>query len=56
MTLRYTILFVTVLDRSRCLCHELLGIPIRTEDDSSIELDTGTTTLSPAPGPGRESG
>ncbi len=45
MKLRYTIIFVTDLDRSRRFYHDLLGIPIRSEDNSSIELDTGTTTL-----------
>ena len=44
MQLRYTILFVTDLERSRRFYHELLGIPIRSEDASSIELDTGDTT------------
>lgn len=45
MQLRYTILFVTDLERSRRFYHELLGMPIRSEDASSIELDTGETTL-----------
>lgn len=45
MKLRYTILFVTDLERSRRFYHELLGIPIVSEDPSSIELDTGATTL-----------
>ncbi len=45
MKLRYTILFVTDLERSRRFYHGLLGIPILSEDPSSVELDTGTTTL-----------
>lgn len=45
MQLRYTILFVADLERSRRFYHEVLGIPIRSEDPSSLELDTGTTTL-----------
>jgi len=43
--LRYTILFVTDLERSRQFYHDLLGIPIRSEDPSSVELDTGEVTL-----------
>ncbi|MBM4186366.1 MAG: hypothetical protein FJ206_03535 [Gemmatimonadetes bacterium] len=45
MRLRYAILFVGDLARSRRFYHELLGIPIRTEDASSIELETGEATL-----------
>ncbi|MFN0181760.1 MAG: VOC family protein [Gemmatimonadales bacterium] len=45
MRLRYTILFVDDLTRSRNFYHDLLGIPIRSEDASSIELDTGEATL-----------
>jgi lactoylglutathione lyase len=45
MRLRYAILFVDDLARSRHFYHELLGIPIRSEDASSVELDTGEATL-----------
>lgn len=45
MRLRYTTLFVDDLTRSRRFYHGLLGIPIQSEDPSSIELDTGEATL-----------
>ena len=45
MQLRYSIIFVNDLDRSRRFYADLLGVPIRSEGRSSIELDTGTTTL-----------
>lgn len=45
MRLRYAILFVDDLTRSRHFYHDVLGIPIRGEDASSVELDTGQATL-----------
>ena len=45
MRLRYSIIFVKDLDRSRHFYVDLLGVAIRSEDRSSIELDTGAATL-----------
>lgn len=45
MHLRYSIIFVSDLDRSRRFYTGLLGIPVRSEDQSSVELDTGDATL-----------
>lgn len=45
MRLRYAILFVDDLARSRTFYHETLGVPIRSEDKSSVELETGDATL-----------
>lgn len=45
MRLRYAILFVDDLARSRHFYHGLLGLPIRSEDPSSIEMETGEATL-----------
>jgi lactoylglutathione lyase len=45
MQLRYSIIFVSDLDRSRRFYADLLAIPILSEDRSSIELDTGIATL-----------
>lgn len=45
MQLRYSIIFVSDLDRSRRFYADLLGIGVRSEGQSSVELDTGATTL-----------
>lgn len=45
MQLRYSIVFVSDLDRSRRFYVDLLGIPVLSEDRSSVELDTGAATL-----------
>lgn len=45
MQLRYSIIFVSDLDRSRRFYADLLGIAVRSEDRSSVEFETGATTL-----------
>lgn len=45
VTMRYTILYINDLQQSLHFYHDILGLPIRLQQGTYIEFDTGATVL-----------